>query len=322
MPPMVAAARHRHNLAFPVLDFGISEYTNAMRFDLTDMRLFLTVVECGSLTQGARAMHLALASVSERIAGMEEAHGAPLLERNRRGVRATAAGEALVRHARAILGQVEQMRGELRTYATGLKGRVRLWSNTAAIATFLPGELCRFLADHPDLSIDLDERTSVDIVQAVGQWRADLGIVADSTDLGMLQTHLLMSDQLVVVANRRHQLAGQDTVAFADILGEPIVGIADSALALHLAERASRLGRQLDYRIQLRNTEHLAMHVEAGIGISILSRAVASTLCRDLAIVPLAESWATRRVYLCARDFAALTPQAGLLARQLLERVP
>jgi len=322
MPPMVAAARHRHNLAFPVLDFGISEYTNAMRFDLTDMRLFLTVVECGSLTQGARAMHLALASVSERIAGMEEALGAPLLERNRRGVRATAAGEALVRHARAILGQVEQMRGELRTYATGLKGRVRLWSNTAAIATFLPGELCRFLADHPDLSIDLDERTSVDIVQAVGQWRADLGIVADSTDLGMLQTHLLMSDQLVVVANRRHQLAGQDTVAFADILGEPIVGIADSALALHLAERASRLGRQLDYRIQLRNTEHLAMHVEAGIGISILSRAVASTLCRDLAIVPLAESWATRRVYLCARDFAALTPQAGLLARQLLERVP
>jgi molybdate transport repressor ModE-like protein len=62
-----------------------------MRFDLTDMRLFLTVVECGSLTQGARMMHLALASVSERIAGMEAALGAPLLERNRRGVRATAA---------------------------------------------------------------------------------------------------------------------------------------------------------------------------------------------------------------------------------------
>lgn len=293
-----------------------------MRFDLTDMRLFLTVVECGSLTQGARAMHLALASVSERIAGMEEALGAPLLERNRRGVRATAAGEALVRHARTILGQVEQMRGELRTYATGLKGRVRLLSNTAAIATFLPGELCRFLAGHPDLSIDLEERTSADIVQAVAERRADLGIVADSTDLGMLQTHLLVTDQLVVVARRGHPLAGRDTVAFADILGEPIVGIADSALALHLAERASRLGRQLDYRIQLRNTDHLAMHVEAGIGISILSGAVALTLRRDLAIVPLAEGWAARRVYLCARDFAALTPQAGLLARQLLARAP
>ncbi|MFJ5383870.1 LysR family transcriptional regulator, partial [Cupriavidus sp. CER94] len=69
-----------------------------MRFDLTDLRLFLSVVECGSLTQGARSMHLALASVSERIAGMEATLGAPLLERNRRGVSPTAAGEALVRH--------------------------------------------------------------------------------------------------------------------------------------------------------------------------------------------------------------------------------
>jgi molybdate transport repressor ModE-like protein len=293
-----------------------------MRFDLTDMRLFLTVVECGSLTQGARAMHLALASVSERIAGMEAALGAPLLERNRRGVRATAAGEALVRHARSIVGQVEQMRGELRTYATGLKGRVRLLSNTAALAAFLPPQLCRFLAAHRDLSIDLEERPSADIVQALADKRADLGIVADITDLGTLQTHLVASDQLVVVASHSHRVARQSNVAFADILGEPIVGMADTALETHLAERASRLGRQLDYRIQLRNTEHVAMHVEAGIGISILSDGLARTLRRDLAILPLSEAWATRRLYLCARDFSALTPHADLLAQQLLQRAP
>jgi molybdate transport repressor ModE-like protein len=289
-----------------------------MRFDLTDMRLFLSVVECGSLTQGARAMHLALASVSERIAGMEEALGAPLLERNRRGVRATAAGEALVRHARSILGQVEQMRGELRTYATGLKGRIRLLSNTAANATFLPQQLCRFLAAHPDLSIDLEERPSVEIVQALLDRRGDLGIVADSTDLGTLQTHLIATDQLVVVASRAHRLAGSAQAAFADILGEAIVGMADTALETYLAERASRLGRQLDYRIRLRNTENVAMHVEAGIGIAIVSDAVARTMRRDLAILPLSETWATRRLHLCARDFATLTPHAKLLAQQLL----
>jgi molybdate transport repressor ModE-like protein len=290
-----------------------------MRFDLTDLRLFLTVVECGSLTQGARTIHLAVASVSERIAGMEAALGAPLLERNRRGVRATAAGEALVRHARSILGQVEQMRGELRTYASGLKGRVRLLSNTAAMADFLPPQLCRFLAAHRDLSIDLEERPSADIVQALADRRADLGIVADITDFGTLQTRLIASDQLVVVASRSHQVARQSNVAFADLLDEPIVGMADTALETHLAERASRLGRQLDYRIQLRNTEHVAMHVEAGIGISILSDGMAKTLRRDLAILPLSDAWATRRLYLCARDFSALTPHADLLARQLLQ---
>jgi DNA-binding transcriptional LysR family regulator len=122
-----------------------------------------------------------------------------------------------------------------------------------------------------------------------------------------------------VVASHSHRVARQSTVAFADILAEPIVGMADSATETYLAERASRLGRQLDYRIQLRNTEHVAMYVEAGIGISILSDALAGAIQRDLAILPLSESWASRRLYLCARDFSALTPHAGLLAQQLLQ---
>lgn len=289
-----------------------------MRFDLTDLRLFLSVVECGSLTHGAQAMHLALASVSERIAGMESALGAPLLERNRRGVRTTAAGDALVRHARAILGQVEQMRGDLRSYATGLRGRIRLLSNTASMAAFVPPQLCRFLASHADLSVDLEERPSSEIVQALVSRRADLGIVADITDLGSLQTHLIAHDQLVVVASRAHRVAALASVSFADILDEPIVGMADTALETHLAERASRLGRQLNYRVQFRSVEHVAMLVEAGIGISILSHAMGHSLRRDLAIVPLAEPWAARRLYLCARDFSALTPHADLLARQLM----
>jgi molybdate transport repressor ModE-like protein len=291
-----------------------------MRFDLTDLRLFLTVVECGSLTQGARATHLALASVSERIAGMESALGAPLLERNRRGVRTTAAGDALVRHARLIVDQVETMRGELRRYATGLKGRIKLLSNSAAMAGFLPAELCRFLAAHRDLSIDVEERTSVEIVQSLVDRRADLGVVADITDLSALQTHEIATDQLVVVVSRAHRFARRSKVVFADVLDEPIVGIADAALETHLAERASRLGRQLDYRIKLRNIGHVAQHVEAGIGISIVSDGLARALSGNLAVLPLAEIWATRRLHVCARDFAALTPHAALLAEQLLQR--
>src|ERR1700743_3664144 len=100
-----------------------------LRFDFPDMRSSVTVVEQESLTKGAKTMNLALASASERISGMESSLGAQLLERNRRGVTTTPAGDALVRHARLILDQVEQMRGELRSYGTGLKGRIRLLSN-------------------------------------------------------------------------------------------------------------------------------------------------------------------------------------------------
>jgi DNA-binding transcriptional LysR family regulator len=300
-------------------DFGETEGTT-MRFDLTDMRLFLTVLERGSITKGAQSMHLALASASERIAGMESALGAPLLERNRRGVQATPAGVAFVRHAREILHQVEQMRGELRTYATGLKGRIRLLSNTAALASYLPPRLSKFLVAHPDLSIDLEERSSFEMVPAIAEGRADLGLVADITDLARLQTHLVAQDQLVVVASQAHRIAREASVAFVDVVGEPFVGLADAALEMHLAERASRLGRQIEYRIHMRGIDNVGMLVEAGIGIAVMSEVSANMIRRPgLAIVTLSEPWATRRLYLCARAFETLTPHAALLVRALTD---
>ena len=299
-------------------DFGMPEGI-ALRFDLTGLRLFLTVVEQGSLTRAAQTMNLALASVSERVSGMESAFGAPLLERSRRGVRTTAAGDVLMRHARLILGQVEQMRGELRTYATGLKGRIRLLSNTAALAAFLPSRLCQFLATYPDLSVDLNERPSRETALALAEGRADLGVVADITDLTALQSRLVAQDQLVVIASQTHRISGQQSVAFADIVNEAFVGLLDAALEIHLGERAARLGRQINYRVQLRSVESVSMLVEAGIGITILSEISAARLRRsNLAVVPLSEPWAFRQLHLCARDFSTLTPHASLLAQQLM----
>ncbi|HEX4243109.1 MAG TPA: LysR substrate-binding domain-containing protein [Steroidobacteraceae bacterium] len=317
MAVIIGAEGNARNLAFPMLDFGFPE-GYAMRFDLMDLRLFLTIVEHGSLTQGAQFMNLALASVSERVSGMESALGAPLLERTRRGVRTTAAGDALVRHARLIVEQVEQMRGELRIYASGLKGRVKLLSNTAALAAYLPERLCRFLSAHPDLSVDLYERPSTEIALSIAEGRADLGVVADFADLTGLQTHLIAQDHLVVVAGRAHRIGALASVTFADIVSESFVGVSDAALEFHIGERASRLGRQINYRIQLRSLESLAMLVEAGVGIAILSEASAERLRRPaIAVLALAERWATRQLHLCARDFAALTPHAKLLAQHL-----
>ena len=236
------------------------------------------------------------------------------------GVTTTAAGDALIRHARLILDQVEQMRGELRTYGTGLKGRIRLLSNTAGLAAFLPYRLDRFLVTYPDLSIDLNEWPSTEIAVAIAEGRADLGVVADIADLAALQTRVIAQDQLVVVVSETHRISDQRSIAFADVVSEPFVGLSDAALEAHLGERAARLGRQIYYRIQLRRIEHVAMLVESGVGIAILSEASAKDLGHlGLAIVPLRDPWALRQLHLCARDFSALTPHASLLAQQLME---
>ena len=137
-----------------------------MRFDLTDLRLFLNVHDAGTITGGAKRTHMTLASASEHIRAMEDALGVPLLLRDRRGVRVTPAGRTFVQHARAVQQQMERMRGELSDYSAGLKGHVRLLCNTAALSEYLPQVLARFLANIPG-SPSSEERPSQEIVDAV-----------------------------------------------------------------------------------------------------------------------------------------------------------
>ena len=249
-----------------------------MRFDVADLQLFLGVVEQGSLTRGARSMRLALASASERIAAMEEALGARLLERTSRGVRPTAAGEALMRHARIILFQVEQMRGELGGFGGGLKGRVRLLCNTAALIGSLPPRLRQFLVEHPDLSVDLDERPSVEIALAIAEGRADLGVAADVADLALLETRPLIEDRLVAVLGSRHHLARAASVCFADLISEPLIGVGDVAFVLGEMRMAHGLAHALELPVVAdRQKDGLA-----GRGVRVVRRDVGMAVARAL----------------------------------------
>jgi len=282
-----------------------------MRFDLVDLRLFIAVVEAGSISRGAQAAHLALASASARISGMEAVLGVPLLERRRRGVTPTPAGRSLLHHARTVTRQIEQMRGDLRAFGQGLKGEIRMMSNTAALVTLLPAALRVFLADHPDVDIDVGEETSGEIVRAVLERRAEFGIIADSVETGGLETIALGLDRLAVLMPVEHPLAQEEAVAFDALLDEPFVGLSAGALHNHLIERAERLGRRLNYRVRLRSFDAVARLVEAGIGIGIIPLAAATLFRTDrLAIVGLADQWARRRLMLCAPRFAGLSAHA------------
>jgi DNA-binding transcriptional LysR family regulator len=291
-----------------------------MRFDLTDLRLFLRVVETGSITRGAERAHLALASASARIRGMEESLGVDLLARGRRGVRPTPAGEALVHHARLVLQQLERMNGELGEYARGLKGHVRVLANTAAMTEFLPEALATYLAGHPNIDIDLEERPSYEIVQAVGQGLADLGIVADGMDLGALETFPFRLDRLVLVVPRSHRLAKRRSLAFRDVLGHDFVGLgAGSALQDHIGQHAARAGRALKLRVRLSGFDGVCRMVEHGVGLGIVPERAVRRHRRTMAIasVRLTDPWTLRRLTICVRRFDALPVHAKRLVEHL-----
>src|SRR5713101_6798667 len=91
--------------------------------------------------------HLALASASARIKGLEAALGTALLKRGRRGLEVCAAGESLLDHARIILHHVETMRGDLSAYASGARASVHLLANTPGLSEHLPKALAAFLRE-------------------------------------------------------------------------------------------------------------------------------------------------------------------------------
>jgi DNA-binding transcriptional LysR family regulator len=289
-----------------------------MRFDLVDLSLFRHVVEAGSITRGALKANLALGAASTRIRHMEESLGAPLLTRGRQGVAPTQAGRALLTHARAILQQTERLREDLGAFAGASAGQIRVLSNTNALAEFLPETLSAFLAAHPQVSVELEERLSDEIVGLIAEGVADIGIVAGTVDTGALTTFPFRKDRFVLAVARGHALAKRSEIAFADVLEQNFVGLdRSSAIQRFLSDKAARIGKPLRLRIQLRSFDAVCRMVESNVGIGIVPETTARRAAKTMAIatVALKDSWALRELTICVRDLDELPNYA----RQLVE---
>jgi DNA-binding transcriptional LysR family regulator len=287
----------------------------AMRFDLIDLQLFLRVTESGSITAGAKLLHMTLASASSRLSGMEERLGAALLDRHPRGVSPTAAGRALAHHAATIERQLDRMKSELGHYANGLKAELRVLSNTAALTEFLPDLLTEFLDIYQNVDVKLDEKPSTEIVQAIANGRADIGIVADSIDLGGMQVFPLWKDQLVAIVPIGHPLGDASEISFLDTLAYDFVGLTQgSALQDHLFKHAEMCHMDLKLRVRLRSFDSICRLVERAIGIAVIPATAARRYAAllKIKIVPITEPWTTRRLTLVVRDLDSLPSHAQL----------
>jgi DNA-binding transcriptional LysR family regulator len=291
-----------------------------MRFDLTDLSLFRHVVDAGSITHGAERANLALAAASARIRNMEEALGASLLTRSRQGVTPTQAGRTLIQHARVILEQSERLREDLGAYAGGLAGQVRILSNTNALTEFLPEALSEFLAGHPNVSIDLEERLSDEIVGLIAEGVGDVGIVAGTVNAAGLTTYPFRTDRFVAVVAEAHALAGRKSISFAELLDYDIVGLdRSSAISRFLATKASNLGRPLRLRVQLRSFDAVCRLAEKNVAVGVVPHTTARAALKSMAIkvIELSDPWAVRELTICVRDVDTLPP----FAQQLVEHM-
>mgnify|MGYP003583297423 FL=1 len=291
--------------------------------DLTSLRLFVAVCETRNIARAAEQQAIVGSAISKRLAALEDTVGTPLLVRRRHGVAPTPAGETLLEHARALLARAAQIERDMAGYAAGVRGHVRVMATQSAIAESLADDVAAFLKapGHQHIRIDMEEAVSTQVLRAVREGSASLGICWDAADLRGLHHWPWRGDRLAVVMPPGHALARRKRLALADTLPYEQVSLPpESAVQVMLQRAAALAGQPIRYRVVAATFDAALRVVRSRLAIAILPAELSAPYAEafELRVTPLTDAWAQRRFAIACRDPEALTPAARLLVEHLV----
>ena len=294
---------------------------NPARIDFVTLKLFCAIAQSGSITKGAQECHLALSAASRRISELEETVGLILLDRSAKGVTLTPAGHAVMQHALRLFQGFEQFSNELSEYVKGSKGHVRLWANMSSLTEILPAALASFMKAHPEIQVEIEEQLSGDIVKALLDGIADIGVFAEGTPTTGLNTQIIGRDELVVVCSQEHAMHNRKSISFEECLEFDFVGLNRGSSLLELTSRqAERLNKPMRLRIQVRSYDAMCQMIAVNLGIGVLPyQACAPQIqAMHLKAIRLEDAWAKRNLILATRQDGQQSPASTLLCQHLL----
>jgi DNA-binding transcriptional LysR family regulator len=292
-----------------------------MNFTLKDIELFVQIAEYESLTKGASKLAMSAAAASARLKTLEIQLNCSLFNRGSRGVTLTPDGETFLIHAKIILLDIQRIKNIFSCNSQVSTGKIRLLANTTAITEFLPAVLPQFLALHPGISIDLQERMTHEVIKSILENSSDIGIVAGSVSTDGLEAICFSQDQLVLVTPESHELKNIKSIAFKDTLEFDYIGIeVNSTLHLFLADVLKKLGRKLIYRVHTPNFQAMCQMIAAGVGVGILPKSSADHFKKimKISIIELTDEWAIRERRVIFRSKESLSPCAQDLVNILV----
>ncbi len=280
-----------------------------MHFDFTDMRLVIHIAEANSLTAGAERACLSLPAASSRLKRFEESLGLKLFHRTAQGLTLTPAGRVVLQSARDVQQQLDRLCGELHQFTRGVKGTLRLHAETIAINEDIPLLLPAYLAAHPDIDIEMRERTCEEIVRAVSEGAADIGIVSCETKGRDVQLIPYRHDRLVAVFSPKHPLAKLKKIDFVQALKHEHVCLTeDCAISQLLSAMAIEAHASLAVRTRVAHFESACRIVEVNAAIAVMPESVALRYGKRMRVqhVPLSDAWAQRQLSICVKNIDQL----------------
>jgi DNA-binding transcriptional LysR family regulator len=290
------------------------------KIDSTSARIFVAIIEEGSIGKAAKREHIVPSAVSKRLAELESHLGVALVERSQQGVTPTPAGEALVHHARIVLQAFDRMHEEMSEYVDGVRGHIRVRASASSLSAGLPSEIQSFMRSFKRVKIDLEEVATPLVVRDIAESRADVGIAPNILGNESLQLFPYKSYDLSVAVPSRHPLARLKRVAYQQILKYEQVELSQgSALSQRLDYAAHQSMITKHTRVRVRGFEAVCQMIGYGMGIGVVPSFLEASYSKmyGLKFIPLSDEWAHPLICIMVRDLEGLPSAAKAFVEHL-----
>jgi len=288
-----------------------------MNFDLADLRGFLAVADLGSFRAAAQTLHLSQSAVSRRVDKLEAALGVNLFVRTTRRVELTTIGRTFVHKARAVMNELENALLGIGDFAERISGEVTVACVPSAVGYFLPSVIREFHRLHPRIRVRLIDESSADILLAVANGEADLGLTYIGTQEPDIEFEPLLDDPFVLACPLDHPLAKRRRITWAELAQHDYVSLAQGSGNRFLLDQAlAQIERKPEWFCEVRHVPALVSLVESGLGIGVVPRLAMPPRGR-LVSIPLDGPTVSRTIGIIRRRGRPLRAAPDLF-RQLL----
>ena len=283
------------------------------------LRVLREVLSQGSFSEAASALNYTQSAVSQAIATLESEAGVPLIERDRRGVRPTSAGERLAEHAGRILTQLDVAEAELGAIAGIRGGELRLASFPTAGATLMPLAIAAFRSAYPHVALSLVEGEPEELIPRLRDGEFDLGLIFGFGGAGEpgpgLQSSPLFEDPMRLALPKGHRLTRKERITLEDLSDEAWVQTSEaSACARHVVRVCRAAG--FEPRVSFESDDYLTVQglVAAGVGVALIPQlALSQTVSYDIAVRELRPDGPVRYVVAATPGTGVLLPAAAAM---------
>ncbi|MFW5679392.1 MAG: LysR family transcriptional regulator [Pseudomonadota bacterium] len=237
------------------------------------IRYFLEIVRSGSLREASERLNVAASALSRQMRKLEHEAGMDLFERGPRGMVLTSAGEAYARYARAVALEHDRIRAELAEIRGMRRGTVRVASVEGLVADVLTRAIAGFLATHRGMQVKLTTLGTDDVIAAVRDGEADLGISFHARADAAVRCLRRVRDPLVVVVHPAAAPATRRRLTLNEMFEQPLA-LPEPGFGIRrlVDEEARRLGLVVKPVLETNSIEALRSFARSGAGVSLLPR--------------------------------------------------